>query len=113
MADGGFVRLPDGSVVVALHLPRPATHDRIRVLVHAANRARALTRLRNLGLRAVYLRGNTAPPTPDEITAVLHHPDGALWRCSPHHETERWRPMAALWGATRARTSQEAHIWAA
>ncbi|MGW7294388.1 hypothetical protein ACWGIB_18620 [Streptomyces xiamenensis] len=113
MADGGFVRLPDGSVVVALLLPRPATHGRIRVLVHAANRARALTRLRNLGLRAVYLRGNTAPPTPDEITAVLHHPDGALWRSSPHHETERWRPMAALWGATRARTSQEAHIWAA
>ena len=44
---------------------------------------------------------------------MLHHPDGALWRCSPHHETERWRPMAALWGATRTRTSQEAHIWAA
>ncbi|MFJ9621551.1 hypothetical protein [Streptomyces sp. NPDC101181] len=55
------------------------------MLVHAANRARALTRLRNLGLRAVYLRGNDQPPTPDEVTAVLHHPDGLLWRGAPQH----------------------------
>ncbi|KPH97368.1 hypothetical protein OK074_6526 [Actinobacteria bacterium OK074] len=86
MAAGGFSRLPGGTVVVALNLPRPAPADgaaAVRVLVHAHNRARALTRLRNLGLRAVYLRGNTSPPTPDEITAVLHHPDGLIWRTAP------------------------------
>ncbi|WP_411079328.1 hypothetical protein [Streptomyces sp. cmx-18-6] len=95
MAGGGFCRLPNGTVVVALTLTRPAgdTVSRggtgagpgapVRVLVHAANRARALTRLRNLGLRAVYLRGNDRPPTPDEVTAVLHHPDGLLWRAAP------------------------------
>jgi hypothetical protein len=85
------------------------------VLVHAANRARALTRLRNLGLRAVYLRGNDRPPTPDEITAVLHHPDGLLWRAAPQAEPaglsglapqpaqscqELWHPIRALLGSS-------------
>ncbi|MFF8985686.1 hypothetical protein [Streptomyces globisporus] len=95
MAGGGFCRLPNGTVVVALTLTRPADGTGpgsgtgagpgapVRVLVHAVNRARALTRLRNLGLRAVYLRGNDQPPTPDEVTAVLHHPDGLLWRAAP------------------------------
>ncbi|MFE7812617.1 MULTISPECIES: hypothetical protein [unclassified Streptomyces] len=85
MAAGGFSKLPNGTVVVALNLPSPAAGSAgsVRVLVHAGNRARALTRLRNLGLRAVYLRGNAAPPSPDEITAVLHHPDGLIWRTAP------------------------------
>ncbi|MFI5826504.1 hypothetical protein ACIA6C_04465 [Streptomyces sp. NPDC051578] len=97
MPGGGFVRLPGGSVVVALMLPRPSGEDgNVRVLVHAANRARALTRLRNLGMRAVYLRGNTHPPTPDEVTAVLHHPDGLLWRCTPDRAQELWHPIRAL-----------------
>ncbi|WP_103532521.1 hypothetical protein [Streptomyces sp. SM11] len=123
MAGGGFCRLPNGTVVVALTLTRPAdgTGPRggtgagpgapVRVLVHAANRARALTRLRNLGLRAVYLRGNDRPPTPDEITAVLHHPDGLLWRAAPQAEPaglsglapqscqELWHPIRALLGS--------------
>ncbi|WP_326596869.1 hypothetical protein [Streptomyces sp. NBC_01803] len=99
MTDGGFVQLPDGSVVVALALPRPDAPARaVRVLVHAANRARALTRLRNLGLRSVYLRGNGAPPTPDEISAVLHHPEGVVWRSTPAVATESWHPMAHLLG---------------
>ncbi|MFG3406054.1 hypothetical protein [Streptomyces sp. NPDC048142] len=127
MAGGGFCRLPNGTVVVALTLTGPAggTGSRsgsagtgpgapVRVLVHAANRARALTRLRNLGLRAVYLRGNDRPPTPDEITAVLHHPDGLLWRAAPQAEAagpsgglapqspqlcqELWHPIRALLG---------------
>ncbi len=158
MAGGGFVRLPDGSVIVALSLPVPtgpgspaggpgasagtipavgavgawpwrqrpapaeeadprrwsahadAAHTvraaawrsggedwpRVRVLVHAGNRARALTRLRNLGLRAVYLRGNAEPPGPDEVTAVLHHPDGLVWRARPGDDTESWQPIGAL-----------------
>ncbi|MEU3775494.1 hypothetical protein AB0F11_20200 [Streptomyces sp. NPDC032472] len=100
MPAGGFTRLPNGSVVVALTLPRPGgdgdDEGPVRVLVHAANRARALTRLRNLGLRAVYLRGNTAPPTPDEVTAVLHHPDGLLWRAQPDAAGELWHPIRAL-----------------
>ncbi|WP_436738673.1 hypothetical protein [Streptomyces sp. BBFR102] len=109
MAAGGFVRMPGGSVVVALSLPAPvqatgAGEQRVRVLVHAKNRARALTRLRNLGLRAVYLRGNAAPPTPDEITAVLHHPDGLIWRAAAtpsadapvSRPPELWRPIRAL-----------------
>lgn len=120
MAAGGFCKLPNGTVVVALNLPTPlppvtapqvgtATGQgagpgpgSVRVLVHAANRARALTRLRNLGMRAVYLRGNAAPPTPDEITAVLHHPDGLIWRTSPAPAArplaapELWRPIRAL-----------------
>ncbi|TWV41304.1 hypothetical protein FRZ03_21175 [Streptomyces misionensis] len=99
MAAGGFDKLPNGTVVVALNLPYDAAG--VRVLVHARNRARALTRLRNLGLRAVYLRGNTAPPTPDEITAVLHHPDGLIWRTTPAPGdngvmTELWHPIRAL-----------------
>ncbi|MDW4905198.1 hypothetical protein RB628_07525 [Streptomyces sp. ADMS] len=109
MAVGGFCKLPSGSVVVALNLPRPtapttaAGLDGVRVLVLAQNRARALTRLRNLGLRAVYLRGNAAPPTPDEITAVLHHPDGLIWRTAPDNSvppalerTELWHPIRSL-----------------
>ncbi|TVL89181.1 hypothetical protein [Streptomyces sp. SAJ15] len=101
MADGGFTRLPGGSVVVALSLPRPqvagvSAGSRVRILVHAANRQRALTRLRNLGLRAVYLRGNTEPPTPDEVTAVLHHPDGLVWRAAPEDVSELWHPIRAL-----------------
>ncbi|MEU5630033.1 hypothetical protein ACH47C_00455 [Streptomyces rishiriensis] len=111
MAAGGFCKLPNGRVVVALNLPRPAVREGlagpaadVRVLVHAQNRARALTRLRNLGLRAVYLRGNAAPPTPDEITAVLHHPDGLIWRTPPDNGVaagvtagpELWRPIRAL-----------------
>ncbi|MBL3804680.1 MULTISPECIES: hypothetical protein [Streptomyces] len=109
MAAGGFVRMPGGSVVVALSLPAPLPvsgqgEQRVRVLVHAKNRARALTRLRNLGLRAVYLRGNAAPPTPDEVTAVLHHPDGLIWRAAApsagdvavSRPPELWRPIRAL-----------------
>ncbi|WP_282549750.1 hypothetical protein [Streptomyces rochei] len=105
MAAGGFSKLPNGTVVVALTLPSPATPGgSVRVLVHAHNRARALTRLRNLGLRAVYLRGNAAPPTPDEITAVLHHPDGLIWRTAPvagvtggpELVQELWHPIRAL-----------------
>ncbi|NEC65048.1 hypothetical protein G3I41_10395 [Streptomyces sp. SID9727] len=92
--------MPNGSVVVAITLPAPAEGPGpgapVRVLVHAANRARALTRLRNLGLRAVYLRGNAEPPTPDEITAVLHHPDGVLWRARPGSAQELWHPIRAL-----------------
>ncbi|WP_330238962.1 hypothetical protein [Streptomyces sp. NBC_00525] len=100
MAGGGFSKLPNGSVVVAITLPRPAggpgPGTPVRVLVHAANRPRALTRLRNLGLRAVYLRGNAEPPTPDEITAVLHHPDGLLWRARPERAEELWHPIRTL-----------------
>ena len=46
MTGGGFTRLPGGSVVVALSLPRPQAQGegrRVRVLVHAVNRQRALT----------------------------------------------------------------------
>ncbi|WP_267245993.1 hypothetical protein [Streptomyces sp. PR69] len=98
MPGGGFCKLPGGSVVVAIGLPSPAGDGgTVRILVHAANRARALTRLRNLGLRAVYLRGNAEPPTPDEITAVLHHPDGLLWRTSGAPAAqELWHPIRAL-----------------
>lgn len=105
MAAGGFCKLPNGSVVVALNLPSPAGPGPgcVRFLVLAQNRARALTRLRNLGLRAVYLRGNAAPPTPDEITAVLHHPDGLIWRTTPDSglqgpdlTQELWRPFKSL-----------------
>ncbi|MCZ0988962.1 hypothetical protein [Streptomyces diastatochromogenes] len=100
MAAGGFCKLPNGTVVVALNLPSPAGGQAgVRVLVHAQNRARALTRLRNLGLRAVYLRGNAEPPTPDEVTAVLHHPDGLIWRTAPDNGVtvmELWHPIRAL-----------------
>ncbi|OII66011.1 MULTISPECIES: hypothetical protein [unclassified Streptomyces] len=96
MPGGGFCKLPGGSVVVALSLPSPAAEGvTVRILVHAANRSRALTRLRNLGLRA-YLRGNTHPPTPDEVTAVLHHPEGLLWRTTPSRALELWHPIGAL-----------------
>ncbi|WSK36936.1 hypothetical protein OG761_23520 [Streptomyces tubercidicus] len=117
MSGGGFIRLPGGSVVVALSLPRPphgarkGLYDcgcRVRVLVHAVNRQRALTRLRNLGLRSVYLRGNTEPPTPDEITAVLHHPDGLVWREAPEDDTESWHPIRALLRPQPARPAVEA-----
>ncbi len=74
MAEGGFVRLPDGSVVVALALPRPGAPGRaVRVLVHAANRSRALTRLRNLG-RAL------GPPAGERRAA---HPGRDLGRAAP------------------------------
>lgn len=100
MAGGGFSKLPNGRVVVALTVPRPvAEGGTVRVLVHAENRARALTRLRNLGLRAVYLRGNAEPPTLDEITAVLHHPEGLLWRATPECPADLdslWQPIRAL-----------------
>ncbi|GAA2090774.1 hypothetical protein GCM10009801_55960 [Streptomyces albiaxialis] len=147
MSGGGFVRLPDGSVIVALSLPRPrpqgagasgalrfpgtprgartgaagplrsrrwsaqadephtvraadprrpGDEPRVRVLVHAQNRARALTRLRNLGLRAIYLNGNAEPPTADEVTAVLHHPEGLVWRAVPEDDRESWHPIASL-----------------
>ncbi|MFF8730234.1 hypothetical protein ACF073_27700 [Streptomyces sp. NPDC015171] len=100
MAAGGFCKLPNDTVVVALNLPSPAGRaGGVRVLVHAKNRARALTRLRNLGLRAVYLRGNAEPPTLDEITAVLHHPDGLIWRTAPDNGVtvnELWHPIRAL-----------------
>lgn len=109
LSAGGFCKLPTGSVVVALNLPRPSAQGDgcVRVLVHARNRARALTRLRNLGMRAVYLRGNAEPPTPDEITAVLHHPDGLIWRTAPAPDNavvipgpelpqELWHPIRAL-----------------
>ncbi|MDT0392416.1 hypothetical protein [Streptomyces sp. DSM 41921] len=114
MAAGGFCKLPNGTVVVALNLPSPAADGpgAVRVLVHSANRARALTRLRNLGLRAVYLRGNAAPPTPDEITAVLHHPDGLIWRTAPDNGVagspdlvqELWRPIRSLLRRPTAQT---------
>ncbi|MEU3655150.1 hypothetical protein AB0E67_20530 [Streptomyces sp. NPDC032161] len=114
MACGGFSKLPNGSVVVAITLPRPTDGagpgSLVRVLVHAGNRARALTRLRNLGLRAVYLRGNAEPPTPDEITAVLHHPDGMLWRARPERAQELWHPIRALLRpATSAASGAPAH----
>ncbi|MDG9713539.1 MULTISPECIES: hypothetical protein [Streptomyces] len=114
MAAGGFCKLPNGTVVVALNLPSPAADGpgAVRVLVHSVNRARALTRLRNLGLRSVYLRGNAAPPTPDEITAVLHHPDGLIWRTAPDNGVvggpdlvlELWRPIRALLRRPTAQT---------
>ena len=127
MARGGFCKLPDGTVVVALTLPAPvpttktaraaagaaparaAAHGdggrsagagsssgHVRVVVHAVNRSRALTRLRNLGLRSVYLRGNAHPPTPDEVTAVLYHPDGLIWRSAPFRAGELWHPIRSL-----------------
>ncbi len=103
MAGGGFVKLPSGAVVVALSLPRPGGRaaaggpgPRVRVLVHALNRARALTRVRNLGWCSVFLRGNADPPTPDEVTAVLHHPDGIVWRSVPSGPAECWQPISSL-----------------
>jgi hypothetical protein len=102
MAVGGFTKLPGGTVVVSLGLPHPAFPDRtVRVVVHAQNRQRALTRLSNLGFRGARLTGNAEPPTPDEVTAVLHHPDGLVWREYRDREavgdsTELWHPISAL-----------------
>ncbi|MGW0703289.1 hypothetical protein ACWD0A_29065 [Streptomyces sp. NPDC002867] len=102
MPGGGFCKLPNGSVVVALSLPSPVGDGTtVRFLVLAANRARALTRLRNLGLRAVYLRGNAEPPTPDEVTAVLHHPDGLLWRTDQGTAQGLWHPIRTLLRSAR------------
>lgn len=99
-AGGGFVRRPDGSVVVALCLPHPACADtRLRILVHSSNRQRALTRLRNLGFRSVHLRGNAAPPSPDEVSAVLHHPEGLVWRPAEAAPSALWQPASALFRA--------------
>jgi hypothetical protein len=97
-AGGGYVWLPDGSVVVALSVSHPAgpAAPELRVLVHSVNRQRALTRLRNLGFRGVHLRGNADPPSPDEITAVLHHPEGLLWRAADAGDTDMWQPVSAL-----------------
>ncbi|KRV47723.1 hypothetical protein AQ490_04895 [Wenjunlia vitaminophila] len=97
MATGGFVRLPDGSVVVALLLAHPAGGPGpLRVIAHAASRQRALTRVRNLGFHGVQLRGNSAPPNPDEVSAVLYHPQGLLWRPAYAGQDELWRPIGAL-----------------
>ena len=97
MAVGGFTKLPSGTVIVALALPQPGCADHtVRVVVHALNRQRALTRLSNLGFRGARLSGNAEPPTPDEITAVLHHPDGVLWRARPGCAQELWHPIRAL-----------------
>jgi hypothetical protein len=99
MANGGFTRLPGGKVVVALRLPRPAgCGEEIRVIVLAVNRQRALTRLRNLGFRGARLSGNAEPPTPDETTAVLHHPDALIWRPAEAAPAAPWQPIAALLG---------------
>ena len=110
MAAGGFCKLPNGSVVVALNLPSPAGPGggSVRFLVLAQNRARALTRLRNLGMRAVYLRGNAAPPTPDEITAVLHHSDGLVWRRAPGSDIRGPELAQDLWHPIRTLVRQSA-----
>ncbi|HEV7626935.1 MAG TPA: hypothetical protein VGO89_10575 [Streptomyces sp.] len=82
--------------VRAVSSRRQGDEPRIRVLVHSLNRARALTRLRNLGMRSVYLSGNGEPPTADEITAVLHHPDGLVWRAAPGDDHESFHPIESL-----------------
>ncbi|RAJ69712.1 hypothetical protein K378_00864 [Streptomyces sp. Amel2xB2] len=86
----------EAHTVRAVTARRHGEEPRVRVLVHSVNRARALTRLRNLGMRAVYLRGNAEPPTADEITAVLHHPDGLVWRATPGDDRESWHPIESL-----------------
>jgi hypothetical protein len=97
MAVGGFVKLPSGTVVVALVLAHPAQPEHaVRVVVHALNRQRALTRLSNLGFRGTRLTGNAEPPTPDEITAVLHHPDGLIWRDHHARTSDPWHPISTL-----------------
>jgi len=106
MASGGFIRLPGGNVVVALRLPGVglAEGPDIRFIVHAHNRQRALTRLRNLGFRGARLSGNSEPPDPDEITAVLHHPDGLIWRPAAAAATVPWQPITALLRERQAAT---------
>ncbi|WP_435175372.1 hypothetical protein [Actinacidiphila sp. bgisy145] len=97
MAVGGFIKLPGGTVVVALGLPHPACPElAVRVVVHAVNRQRALTRLSNLGFRGARLTGNAEPPTPDEVSAVLHHPDGLVWREYGALGTDPWYPISTL-----------------
>jgi hypothetical protein len=97
MAVGGFIRLPGGTVVVALCLPHPTCPEHVvRVVVHSLNRQRALTRLSNLGFRGARLSGNGEPPTPDETNAVLHHPDGLIWRDYHAGAAEPWHPIRAL-----------------
>jgi hypothetical protein len=98
MATGGFTRLPSGKVVMALRLPHlgGGNGEEIRVIVLAANRQRALTRLRNLGFRGARLSGNAEPPTSDEINAVLHHPDGLVWRALGAAPAAPWQPISAL-----------------
>lgn len=97
MAVGGFCKLPGGTVVVALGLPHPNSPERtLRVVVHALNRQRALTRLSNLGFRGARMSGNGEPPTPDEVTAVLHHPDGLVWRDYHARGAEPWHPISTL-----------------
>ncbi|SDO04402.1 hypothetical protein [Actinacidiphila guanduensis] len=97
MAVGGFTKLPGGTVVVALVLPHPVYAQlTVRVVVHAVNRQRALTRLRNLGFRGARLAGNAHPPTPDEVTAVLHHPDGLIWRDHEAAAAAPWHPISTL-----------------
>jgi hypothetical protein len=97
MAVGGFTRLPSGTVVVALALPQPGCAEHtVRVVVHAQNRQRALTRLSNLGFSGARLSGNAEPPTPDEVTAVLHHPDGLIWRDYRARTADPWHPISAL-----------------
>src|SRR3954463_7087210 len=97
MAVGGYNKLPSGTVVVSLALPHPARAGRtLRVVVHALNRPRALTRLSNLGFRGARLSGNAEPPTPDEITAVLHHPDGLIWRDHHARTSDPWHPISTL-----------------
>lgn len=97
MAVGGFTKLPGGTVVVALGLPHPTCAElTVRVVVHALNRQRALTRLSNLGFRGARLSGNAEPPTPDEVSAVLHHPDGLVWRDYHARGTDPWHPISVL-----------------
>jgi hypothetical protein len=98
VARGGFSRLPSGHVVVTLTLSPPEGGDQgiVRVVVFAVSRQRALTRLRNLGFRAPRLSGNAEPPTPDEISAVLHHPEGLVWRPYDAPDTEPWHPVSVL-----------------
>lgn len=82
---------------MAILLPHPAdAGTRLRLLVHAPNRQRALTRLSNLGFRSVRLRGNTAPPSPDEVSVVLHHPEGLVWRAADAAGPAPWQPASAL-----------------